>query len=184
MYFLDGKEIANSTNNGMRWLDFTLGIGQSSITKEDLERVKVRKMIVEVEEVQQKVKDFNVLIPVCDFGWEGTDIDDLSVHAEMLAKEMALDLRLVGIPQSVDAATRDGTRATCALSHNGHSYSNSQSLFFIREDLLKSFLRKNRLSLIWVVWGERETSAHLALRRRHEAERFGSGIFQEVTQYR
>jgi hypothetical protein len=136
------------------------------------------------KEVQQKVKDFNVLIPVCDFGWEGANIDDLSVHAEMLAKEIAQDLKLVGVPQSVDAATKVGARATYAVSHNGHSYSNSQSLFFLREDLLKSFLRKNSLSLIWVVWGERETSAHLALRRRHEAERFGSGLFQEVMQYR
>lgn len=185
VYFLDEKEMAHSTYSGtqLKWLDLTLGIDEAGIKKEDLKRVEVRKMIVEVEEIQQKVKDFNVLQPVCDFNWEGPNIDDRSVHATILAKEIAQHLKLVAVPESTDAAQKDGTRATCAVRHDGHTHSNSQAFTFMREDLLQSYLRKKGLSLIWVVWGERETSAHLALRRQENEERLLSGLFQEVIQY-
>jgi hypothetical protein len=187
VYFLDGKQIAISTHHNMRmrWFDLTTGIREGSLTKDDLDRVQIRNMIVEVEEIQQQSKDFDVMIPVCDFGWERSDIDDVPVSSTMLAKEIANKLNLVGIPQSLDAATKDGDRATCTIANRVHSYSNSQNLFFMREDLLRAYLRNNHLTLIWVAWGEREISTNLAMLRDGATEKCGAGfkVFSKVMKF-
>jgi hypothetical protein len=132
---------------------------QQDISDEDLKRIEVRQVPVEVEEVRKEYAEFNALVPVCDFGWEGyqTAVSDAG-HATTLAKEIASDLELMGQPQTFDLFTKDGIKATCNVSDQGDDFNNQQSMFFIRENLLKTYLEKNDLVLIWVVWGEREYS--------------------------
>ena len=121
-------------------------------------RVRVREDLVEVEEVQKEYVKFKVMIPVCDFGWESyhTVASDAG-RARTLAKEIALSLEIIGQPQTFDMFSLDGKRVTRSISDQRSDFGNGQSMFFIREDLLKTYLAKNDLSLIWAIWGERQT---------------------------
>jgi hypothetical protein len=116
---------------------------------------------IETEEMRRETLDLDVLIPVCDFSWSGETIDEVSVHTPTLAKEIATAVKLVGVPQSVDLQTKSGVRASCAMEHQRRSYENSQSLFFMREELLRKYPQEQNESLLWVIWGEREVATHL-----------------------
>ena len=133
---------------------------QKHISDEDLKRIEIREVPVEIEEVKRDYSKFNALIPVCDFGWEGyqTAASDAG-HATTLAKEITSDLELIGQPQTFDLFTTDGVKATFNVSDQSNNFNNHQSMFFIREDLLKTYLEKNDLALIWAIWGEREYSS-------------------------
>ena len=80
-------------------------------------------------------------------------------NATTLAKEITADLDLIGQPQTFDLFTKGGVKATCNVSDQSNNYSNHQAMFFIREDLLKTYLEKCDLVLIWVIWGERKYSS-------------------------
>ncbi|MFA5164015.1 MAG: hypothetical protein WC481_00420 [Candidatus Omnitrophota bacterium] len=144
----------------------------NDLSDEDIERVEVRESQVEVEEIKKEFKKFNVLIPVCDFGWEGyqTEASDAG-HATTLAKEIAFDLELIGQPQTFDLFTKDGKRSTLNVSDQSGDYNNHQSMFFIREDLLKTYLKKNNSTMIWAVWGEREYSYDQLEKLRNDPNR-------------
>lgn len=111
------------------------------------------------EEVRKEYKKYSALIPVFDFSWEGyqTAASDAG-HSVTLAKEIAIDLELIGQPQTFDLFTKDGLQATFNISDQTGDYNNHQSMFYIKEDLLIKYLKKNELSLIWAMWGEREYS--------------------------
>jgi len=162
--YLDGKTW------GLNWTDFILcdiydDAGRVDeepwhISDEDLERIEVREMLVEVEEVKKEYAKFNALITVCSFGWEGyqTMASD-SGHATLLAKEISSDLELIGQPQTFDLFTKEGVKATLNVSDQSNDFKNHQNMFFIRENLLKTYLEKNDLVLIWAIWGERGYSS-------------------------
>lgn len=130
------------------------------ISDEDLERIEVREVPVDVAEIKREVVTYNALIPVCEFGWEGyqSAANDAG-SATTLAKEIASDLGLIGKPQSFDLFTKDGAKATYNVSDRSKSYANCQSMFFIKENLLKAYLKKKDLALIWAIWGDREYSS-------------------------
>ena len=162
--YLDGKRL------GLDWADFIPRLvsdndtreneEQRPISNEDLERIEVREMPVEVEEVKTECVKFNTLIPVCDFGWEGyQSAASHAGHATTLAKEISSDLELIGQPQTFDLFTKDGVRATFNVSDQSIDFKNHQSMFFIKENLLRTYLEKNDLVLIWAVWGERDYSS-------------------------
>ena len=133
---------------------------ENQISDEDLQRIEIKEKLVEVEKIQKEYKKFSTLIPVCDFNWESehTSVSDAG-YATILAKEIAFDLELTGQPQTFDLFTRNGTKATFNVSDHSTDYNNNQSMFFIREDLLKKYLKQKDCSLIWAVWGEREYSS-------------------------
>ncbi|MSU49148.1 MAG: hypothetical protein EXS37_08715 [Opitutus sp.] len=185
-YFLDGKRIELPAMAMMRFEMFGDTAHRTPEEKqftEMLARVQRRKAMIEVEETNRETRDFDVLIPVCDFGWEGTTLEIHPPAGPVLAKELATALHLTGIPQSLDLATRDGQRATCGVVHRSQSYNNSQTLFYIREDLLKSYLRQHRLSLVQVTWGERELGGKAADRQLDEPDKSTPGfkVFHTVT---
>jgi hypothetical protein len=185
-YFLDGKRIELPAMAMMRFEMFGDTADRTPEEKqfaEMLARVERRKALVEVEETKRETKDFDVLIPVYDFGWEGTTLEIHPPAGPVLAKELATALHLTGIPQSLDLATRDGQRATCGVVHRSQSYNNSQTLFYLREDLLKSYLRQHRLSLVQVTWGERELGGKAADRQLDELDKstLGFKVFHTVT---
>ena len=162
--YLDGEKLGLTQIDLIRRHVFGDATGeneeQQHISEGDLERIKVREMPAEVEDVKEVYAKFNALIPVCDFGWEGyqTSASDAG-HATTLAKEITSDLELIGQPQTFDLFTWGGIKATCNVSDQSKDINNNQSMFFIRENLLKMYLEKNDLALIWAIWGERGYSS-------------------------
>ena len=115
-------------------------------------------------DITKKRVCYEVLIPVQDFSWSShcSAVNDVS-NATTLAKEISLDLDLIGQPQTFDLFTRDKKRVTRCVSDHSKDLNNKQSMFFIREETLRTYLVKNNYTLIWVIWGERQYSAKLTL---------------------
>jgi hypothetical protein len=164
VYFLDGKQLQLTQMDLFRHRMFgdlaDLTEGGKALSPAEVQRLEIRRVVVEEEEVWQKVRRFKAFTPVRNFGWEGRNLENEAVHATTLAKEIARDLRLVGQPQTFDMFTKEGAKATVGVSER-LDYNNSQNLFLIREDLLKRYLKKNGLALIWAIWGEREYATRL-----------------------
>lgn len=154
---------ADGKDEQHRWIIIpNVGIedSQKNINEEDIKRIEVREIQVEAEEVRKEYKKYNVLIPVCDFGWEGYQtVASDGGHATTLAKEIAFELKLIGQPQSFDLFIKDGLQATFNISDQTGDYNNHQAMFYIKEDLLIQYLKKNEMSLVWAIWGEREYSS-------------------------
>jgi hypothetical protein len=130
---------------------------QQHVNDEDSEQIEVREVMVEVEEVKKEYEKFNTLIPVCDFRGENYQYASSDIESPItLAKEIASDMNLIGQPQTFDLFTKDGEKATFNISDHSNDINNRQHMFFMREDLLKAYLVKNNLTLIWAIWGERE----------------------------
>lgn len=162
--YLDGEKLGWTQIDLIRRRVFGDTTGETEeqlhLSDEDLKHIEVRQVPVEVEEVKKEYAKFNTLIPVCDFGWEGyqTAASDAG-HATTLAKEITSYLELIGQPQTFDLFTKGGVKATFNISDQSNNFNNHQSMFFIREGLLKTYLEKNDLALIWAIWGEREYSS-------------------------
>lgn len=132
---------------------------EQGISESDIDRIEVREKQVEVDEIQEEKVNFNALIPVSDFAWEGYQSTTCKGgHSVALAKQISIDLSLLGMPQTFDLYTKDGMQATFNISNQKDDYNNYQHLFFIRKDLLKDYIKRNKLSLVWALWGEREYS--------------------------
>ncbi len=160
--YLDGKKLEFTQIDLVRLRLFGDTIGElkeKQLSGKDIERIETRDVSIEVDEIEKEYAKFKVLIPVCDFGWESYHTDASNAgHATMLSKEISYDLELIGQPQTFDLFTRHGVKATFNISDHGNDYGNNQSMFFMREDLLKMYLERNDLILIWAIWGEREYS--------------------------
>lgn len=174
-YYLDGKKL------GLSWFNLlhrhlsgdtdVKGEGKQQLSDEDLKRVEIRELPVEVEEVQKEYLKFDVQIPVCDFGWESYHtVASEAGSATTLAKEIALDLDLIGQPQTFDFYTLNGKRATYNISDQSSDFRNNQSMFFIKQDLLKTYLDRKNLALIWAIWGERAYSSNLISNLSHSPD--------------
>jgi hypothetical protein len=161
--YLDGEKLEFTKMDLIRLRLFGDAIGElkekQHISDKDIERIETRDVSIEVDEIEEVYAKFDSLIPVCDFGWESyhTDASDAG-HATTLAKEIALDLELVGQPQTFDLYTKDGVKATFNISDHSEGIHNNHSMFFMREDLLKMYLERKDIVLIWAIWGEREYS--------------------------
>jgi len=162
-FFLDGKQLDLSHVDIVKLR--LLGVnayneGAEKLSEEELGRIEIREIPVEVEEVQQDIITYHALIPVCDFHWESSrSAANHASHATTLAKEIASDLELIGQPQTFDLLTRKGVKATYNVSDCSDDFNNSQSLFYMQEELLRDFLKENDLALIWAIWGERQYSS-------------------------
>lgn len=173
--YLDGKKLGWTQIDLIQRRLFGDAIGgtekQPHISNEDLKRIEIRKEPAEVEEVKTEYAKINVLIPVCNFGWEGyqTAASDAG-QATTLAKEIASDLGLIGQPQIFDLFTKDGIKATFNVSDQSSDYNNNQEIFFIRESQLKTYIEKNDLALIWAIWGERGYSSEQLEKLSYEAD--------------
>ena len=165
-YYLDGKKLDLSLFDLIRRRlvgeTDIISEGTQKLSNEDLKRVEVRELPVEVEEVQKEHMKFDVHIPVCDFGWESYHtVASKAGFATTLAKEIALDLGLIGQPQTFDLYTAKGVRATYNVSDQSNDVRNMQSMFYIKGDLLENYLKKNSLTLVWAIWGERAYSSNI-----------------------
>jgi hypothetical protein len=162
-FFLDGKQLDLSHVDIVRLGVNAYNEGAENLSEEELERIEIHEIPVEVEEVEQDIITYHALISVCDFSWENSrSAANNASHATTLVKEIASDLKLIGQPQTFDLVTNIGVKATCNVSDRSDDFNNRQSLFYMREKLLRAFLEENDLALVWAVWGERQYSSNLA----------------------
>jgi hypothetical protein len=162
-YYLDGKKLGISDIDVARVLIFhnldSLDKDKKSINKEDLDRIESKEIDVNAEEVERSYTKFNAIIPVCDINWDGDrSAANYSGHATTLAKEISHEMKLRGRPQTFDLFDQDGEMVTLNVSDHSNDISNYQSMFFIKEDLIRSYLTKKDYCLVWAIWGEREYS--------------------------
>ncbi|MAS87830.1 MAG: hypothetical protein CMH30_07655 [Micavibrio sp.] len=108
------------------------------------------------EEVEREYKTFKAIMPVCSLRQDVTDGE--VGNASSLTKKLTADLELIGQPQSFDLYTKCGKKANHYVSHKGKGYKDRHSMYYLKKDLLDNFMQKNEMSLIWIVWGERNYS--------------------------
>lgn len=157
-FFLKGQRVHIDS------LEFTrrkyFGQGQTwpndcGLTDAEINMLDSREILV--DNIQQASVEYEALIPVCDFGWEGhQSTSSAAGHAVTLAREVADELHLMHRPQEFDLFTKDGTRASLNIAEHSEDYGNNQSFLYMREDLLQDFLQRTDSSLVWAIWGERE----------------------------
>lgn len=186
VFFLDGKQIELTQFDlhrlsGMPFLD--LG-EKTGLSIEQLNQVKVSEIFVDDEEIQQQTKKLTARIPVREFGWERRNLENEHISAITLAKEIARSLKLAGQPQTFDLFTKQGTKTSIAVSER-RDYNNCQDLYLIREDLLKQYLERKKLVLVWAIWGEREYSTKIATRWQREDSypKIPYKVYQTIRRY-
>lgn len=129
---------------------------------------------------------FKVLMPVMDYHGpsDNEDINNVSTTT-ILAKEIVMDLGLIGKAQTFDLFDRNGAVASVNLNYYENS-DNTHNMVFLRKDLLDKYLERNKLKFIWVVWGERESS--FSYRRTvdfDDDERARNyGVFDNIIEYK
>jgi hypothetical protein len=187
---LDGEPLSLTQMDLLRIRMFGLppsGVApQETLPVDDLKRIVSTEMIAEVEEVQQDFRKFRTWTPVVDFGWEGRNVDNVPVDGITFGKQFAQSCALVHLPQTHDLQTKDGVRATYGVARRAHAFNNSESFFFIREDILRAYLKKRDLAMVWAVWGERELSYKQMERARSDGDLAGlsHGDFQAIIRFK
>lgn len=189
VFFLDDQPIeltrADLLALGIYHVQPEKEIGHSVLTEADLGRITCRNQFFEVEEIHQETRKFRTFIPVQNFGWEGRKIENIPVHGITLAKRLARSMGLVHLPQTHDLQTKDGIRATYGIAFRPEEYHQGERFFFIREDILRSLLRKHDWELVWAIWGERELSYKQIERARPDGDLagFSHANFQAVYRF-
>lgn len=187
--YVDGEKIDVSPSDIIKYRllgNDALGGDDNQLSGIDIDKIEYRNASYEAKEIKQEFAKFEVFIPVCDFNWNGhqTAASD-AIHATTLAKEIADDLDLIVHAQEFDLFTKDGARASLGVSDHSGDFNNTQSIFFMREDLLQSYLQKNDSVLIWAIWGERGYSTKIANAISHGTTRSGQthGDIREIIRY-
>ncbi|MDB6024080.1 MAG: hypothetical protein JWM68_303 [Verrucomicrobiales bacterium] len=189
-FFLDGKPINITGIDLLRLKGFGVPISNKDtgvpLADSDLKRLVRQDVLHEVEEIQQEFRTFRTIIPVRDLGFEGRGVDDKPIHGITLAKQFAQACGLVHLPQTHDLQSKDGKRATYGIAFRESSSKNSERFFFIREEVLWTYLKKQNLSLVWAIWGERELSYEQLERARPGGDLDGSshGNFQTIIPFK
>lgn len=190
VFYLDGASLDLTQMDLLRVRLFGLppaseGQGEA-YTEADLNRIVVKHVFEEVDEVKQDFRKFRAWIPVLDFGWEGLNVDNLPVHGITLGKQFAQSSALVHLPQTHDLQMKDGQRATHGIACKAHDFNNSERFFFVREEILRAHLKKHELAMVWAVWGERELSYKQMERARPDGDLAGlsHGDFQAVVRFK
>jgi hypothetical protein len=167
-FFLDGKPVNLSeidvllSRIRIRGLASDHQSERTQLTDSELSRLELQHRVVEIEEVVRKVRKFGSVIPVCDFAWEGHDIDNHPMRGIALTKRLAKRAGLVHLPQTHDLQDRHGVRATYGTAYELNGISrNTERFFFIRENVLRNLLQDYGSVLIYAVWGERQRSYKL-----------------------
>lgn len=131
---------------------------EDALSDKDFEKLEVRKEPVMVDKVVQEHREIPVLQPVCNLHTPGKTLFESFTGGTTLVKELIDKLGLKAIPQTRDLQNETGDQVTFQNSYRKKSFKNSERLFYLKKDLLDSLLENMGMSLVWVVWGERELS--------------------------
>jgi hypothetical protein len=190
VFYLDGEPLDLTQMDLLRFRMFGLPPASEDkgelLTEADMQRMVVKHVFEEVEEVRQDLRKFSAWIPVLDFGWEGRKVDNVPVHGITLGKQFAQSSDLIHVPQTHDLQTKAGLRATHGIAFRAHDFKNSESFFFVHQDILRAHLKKHDLAMVWAVWGERELSHKQMVRTRPDGDLAGHsrGEFQAVIRFK
>ena len=188
--FLDGKKLNISIFdlNDLRWYSSSHDDWKNDLqlSDEDLKRIEVREVSVIVEEMLPQFEEYEVIVPVCDYYWsDSKTVTNEGTLATVLSKEISSELSLITRPQCFDSFTPDGRQATYNISDHSLQLRNNQSVFYIREDLLRIYLNQNDLTLIWAIWGERSFSSNFMMNfaGKSDSNNLGYATFSTVEHY-
>ena len=153
---------------------------------EDAKRIVIKQVFGEVEEMQQDFSEIYAQIPVVDCRSVGRNMYEVPIYGVTLGKHFAQSSGLVHLPQTHDLQTKSGMRATYGVECRTHDVYNSENFFFVHEKILRAYLEKHKLVMIWAVWGERELSYKRLMEASHKGEldRFSHGDFQTIVQFK
>lgn len=136
---------------------------QSVDSSEEIERMlqlenieSVDLTVEEDREIPEEVK-YSILIPVRFYGWESHHSSTNRAGGTLVpSKELATFFDLCSQPQSFNFYQKNGALSSITIQEGEPHDRNTQYLLYLRQDLLDSYLRKNDLEMIWILWGERE----------------------------
>lgn len=108
--------------------------------------------------------DFKVMVPTMNYC---ASYDCSIGSCNTLSKEIIFSEHLYFIPQTFNLEDSNGDLAFYNVS--GHiNETDSQHYSYLRRDLLDSFLRKNGLSMLWLIWGEKDRSSRPVLFEKYK----------------
>jgi len=149
-------------------------------------RFSSRRRYVETEEIRRETRSVSAIIPVCAFSWPTRTDGSDGAHGTVLARRLARMVKLWSVPQSLDLSSTDGLRATIGTAFRGNDYWNGERFFYIRQTVLGDVLKKLRMDLLWVVWGERSLSNNRldSASRNRESSESRYKVFQSIIHFR
>ncbi len=149
-------------------------------------KTKKVELADEIEIERSITKEFEVLMPVCEYNWESYHSStNKAGHQKTLSKELSFDLNLINRPQTFNLFEIEGEKATINISSRQDD-KNSQEFIFLRKDLIDRYLKINKYKLIWGLWGEKQISFKeyndtLSYLKKHKLE--GMKKFKTITPY-
>lgn len=162
VFTLDGKPLRVTAMDLMHIKMFGADLSSKllgeSLSDDVLNRIVSKNVTEDVEVVKRDMRTFRTWSPVVDFGWGGRDVESVHVSGVTLGKQIAKSEGLVHLPQTHDFQTKSGIRATLGVNHKPDDINNTERFFFIREEVLRAYLKKRKLVMVWAIWGERELS--------------------------
>lgn len=116
-----------------------------------------------------KVPGVSVEIPVHGISWESyhsvvNDYSGFDVPTPAISNYLELSYR----NQSVELFDRNGKRSTIFLRMKDPDSYHGTHLIYIRKDLLDLYLKHTGQTIIWAVWGERDTNYKALDQRKSE----------------
>lgn len=160
-YYLDGKLTDFTVADVLRHqLAGVLPYGKeaSSVKPEDIARLERKDYEVEIERKVDIEEVHQVHIPVNDVSMDWQDYEGRRVGGPALSKSIARACNLINVPRTYDLQTMAGDRVTLEVSYDEENRRCSEDAMFIKKDVLTRYLRRRKLSLVWVIWGERDPS--------------------------
>ncbi|MFA6055240.1 MAG: hypothetical protein WC769_07705 [Thermodesulfovibrionales bacterium] len=148
-------------------------------------KIRIRNIKSFRTEIVQKTKEYEIRLPVATLNMsEAASAANHGGHAYVLSKELCESLNLTARPQTFDFYDETNRRASFTLRW-GEDWHSSHKLIYLRKDLLDRLLQKERLALIWCIWGERRYKS----RNNYGLQEFAKGhggykVFQEVLSYK
>lgn len=148
-------------------------------------KIQIRNVKFFRTETVEKTKEYQLRLPVATLNMsEAASVANPGGHAYVLSKELCESLNLTARPQTFDFYDKKNRRASFIFRW-GEDWHSFHKLIYLRKDLLDRFLQKERLDLIWGIWGERRHKS----RNNYGLQEFTKGhqgykVFQEVLSYK
>jgi hypothetical protein len=163
-------------------------LGNNLLAREKPEQIAEREEATPPEYVEipkyVKVHGIAVEIPVHIFGWEGYhSTENESDISDFPAPSLCQSADLRGREASPDLFDPAGKVATLYRKFGDDSEYFHSTLFYIREDILRSYLKRTRQQIVWANWGERDFKHTYLGRMRTELQDIWSShsqVFKNV----